>query len=182
MTGCLRVAKESFSTGLNNPEVLSISNVQFDEYFGISGNDVVRHFIEKMGNGLTRGEMEDLIAGETDTKQILAMFRTDVAKDGETLQTFCNALQTGNAPEVEWIFSEYLGRTVSIRDTFVRKPTIENFFHNILLGFLGYKNGQYIKSGQESGDGCSDIIIHIEDDDIRIIIEVKDAKKSSDMA
>ncbi len=30
-----------------------------------SGNDSVRHFIEKMGNGIMRGEMETLIAGET---------------------------------------------------------------------------------------------------------------------
>lgn len=40
LTGCLRVAKESISTGLNNFNVLSITNVQFDEYFGFTDQDV----------------------------------------------------------------------------------------------------------------------------------------------
>lgn len=35
-----------------------------------SGNDSVRHFIEKMGNGVMRAEMEALIAGETVEKEI----------------------------------------------------------------------------------------------------------------
>ena len=30
-----------------------------------SGNEAVRQFIEKMGDGVLKGEMEDLIAGET---------------------------------------------------------------------------------------------------------------------
>lgn len=33
LTGCLRIAKESIFTGLNNFKVLSITNVKFDEYF-----------------------------------------------------------------------------------------------------------------------------------------------------
>lgn len=40
LTGCLRVAKESIFTGLNNFNVLSITNVQFDEYFGFTDQDV----------------------------------------------------------------------------------------------------------------------------------------------
>ena len=32
MTGCLRVAKESIFTGLNNIKVLSVTDVRFDEY------------------------------------------------------------------------------------------------------------------------------------------------------
>lgn len=35
-----------------------------------SGNDVVRHFIEKMGNGVTKGELEALIDGKTVEKEI----------------------------------------------------------------------------------------------------------------
>ncbi len=34
LTGCLRISKESIFTGLNNFEVLSILNVQYDECFG----------------------------------------------------------------------------------------------------------------------------------------------------
>ena len=38
LTGCLRVAKESIFTGLNNPKIFSITTVRFDEYFGFSEN------------------------------------------------------------------------------------------------------------------------------------------------
>ena len=293
LTGCLRVAKESIFTGLNNPKILSITSVRFDEYFGFtdaevkellayygfedkydlirewydgyrfgnvevycpwdvisycdelrddpsamprdywsntSSNDVVRHFLEMTDRGLTRGELEALIAGETDTKeiseeltydrlydsaeniwsvlfttgyltqrgkpdgrnyhlavpnweirniftgQIMTMFRENVQKDGEMLGAFCDALKTGNADEAERLLGAYLSKTVSIRDTFVRKPTKENFYHGILLGILGYKSGWYVRSNREAGDGYSDIMIRVEDEDIGIVIEVKYAQ------
>ena len=40
LTGCLRVAKESIFTGLNNLNVLSIIDVQYDEYFGFTDGEV----------------------------------------------------------------------------------------------------------------------------------------------
>lgn len=40
LTGCLRVAKESIFTGLNNMKVLSITDVRFDEYFGFTDSEV----------------------------------------------------------------------------------------------------------------------------------------------
>lgn len=40
LTGCLRIAKESIFTGLNNFKVLSILHVQYDEYFGFSDAEV----------------------------------------------------------------------------------------------------------------------------------------------
>ena len=40
LTGCLRVAKESIFTGLNNPKILSITTVRFDEYFGFTDREV----------------------------------------------------------------------------------------------------------------------------------------------
>ncbi len=40
LTGCLRIAKESIFTGLNNLRVMSITNLQFDEHFGFSDDEV----------------------------------------------------------------------------------------------------------------------------------------------
>ena len=40
LTGCLRVAKESIFTGLNNFKINSITNVAFDEYFGFTNAEV----------------------------------------------------------------------------------------------------------------------------------------------
>ena len=40
LTGCLRVAKESIFTGLNNLNVLSMIDVQYDEYFGFTDGEV----------------------------------------------------------------------------------------------------------------------------------------------
>lgn len=40
LAGCLRVSKESIFTGLNNPKVLSITDVCFDEYFGFTDSEV----------------------------------------------------------------------------------------------------------------------------------------------
>lgn len=40
LTGCLRVSKESVFTGLNNPKILSITSVRFDEYFGFTDKEV----------------------------------------------------------------------------------------------------------------------------------------------
>lgn len=295
LTGCLRVAKESIFTGLNNFKIYSITDVRFDEYFGFtdsevkemlayygqeakvqtvrewydgyhfgtldvycpwdvisycddliddkdaapknywintSGNDVVRHFIEKMGNGVMKGEMEALIDGKEVEKeihedltyheiydsvnhlwsmlfmtgyltrqepadgdryklvipnleirsifirQIMAMFKKEVAKDGKLLESFCNALEQGNAAEVEKLFSSYLKKSISIRDTFVQKTLKENFYHGILLGILGYKDGWILKSNKESGNGYNDIWIYDEEKELGIIIEVKYAEES----
>ena len=73
------------------------------------------------------------------------------------------------------IFKESIkedGKTVSIRDTFVKKPTKENFYHGLLLGILGFKENWSVMSNRESGDGFSDILIRIEDEDVGIVIEV----------
>ena len=294
LTGCLRISKESIFTGLNNLNVLSVTDVQYDEYFGFtdgevremlayygisdsydsvkawydgyrfgetevycpwdvicycskridnprlfpqnywsntSSNEIIRRFIRQTGNGLTKSEVEALVAGETLTKeihedltynnlydtidhlwslllatgyltqrgtfdgrsyqlaipnmeirslfeeQILALFKENVKKDGERLAAFCKALETGDAPETERLFTEYLKQTISIRDTFVRKPTKENFYHGILLGILGFKDGWFVKSNRESGEGYSDILVKIEDEDIGLIIEVKYAQR-----
>lgn len=40
LTGCLRISKESIFTGLNNLKVHTISDVRYDEYFGLTNADV----------------------------------------------------------------------------------------------------------------------------------------------
>ncbi len=195
-----------------------------------SSNDVVRHFLQQVDQGLTKSEMEALIAGEAVTKeiseeltynhlydsidhlwsvlfatgyltyrgkgsgntyqlaipnqeirsifteQIMTLFKEAVARDGESLAAFCDALQAGNAAEVESCFSAYLAKTIRIRDTFRQRPSRESFFHGILLGILSYKNGWYVRSNQEAGEGYSDILIQVEGTDIGMILEVKYAE------
>ena len=41
------------------------------------------------------------------------------------------------------------------------------------MGLFGYKDSWDISSNQESGEGYSDILVEIEDEDIGIVIEVK---------
>ena len=295
LTGCLRVAKESIFTGLNNFKTNSILDEEYDETFGFvddevkemlhyygqdthyetvkewydgyrfgnadvycpwdvinycdahrrnpmlppenywtntSGNDVLKHFIESAGaaKGLAKTDLERLVNGEivekdiredltynelyasmdnlwstlfmagylthkgrVDTKrfrlavpnreirniiteQVLALFKQNVEKDGQLLNDFCTALSDGHTDEVERLFSEYMKKTISVRDTFARKELKEKFYHGLLLGILGCKAGWSVMSNRESGNGFSDIMIMIDDAEIGIVIEVKYAE------
>lgn len=40
LTGCLRIAKESIFSGLNNFKVYSVTSTEFDETFGFTDNEV----------------------------------------------------------------------------------------------------------------------------------------------
>ena len=290
LTGCMRISKESIFTGLNNPKIRSIADVEFDEYFGFteaevqnllqyygltdhydivkewydgyrfgnidvycpwdvlnycdtlrsnpdalpqnywintSSNDAVRVFIEQSDNGTTKREIERLVAGEEIkkeirqeltykdmyssidnlwsvlyttgyltqkgrqagneislaipnveirnifTSQIMEFFKEQVKEDGHTLNRFCDALERGDAGEVEKYFTGYLKKTISIRDTFVKKPMKENFYHGILLGILGVKDKWGISSNRETGDGYSDIVVETENSTTGIILEIK---------
>ena len=292
LTGCLRIAKESIFTGLNNFKVYSITDKSFDETFGFtdaevrellryygqekyyetvkewydgyrfgnvdvycpwdvinfcsdhladpglepknywantSGNSVISHFIDSVGKPqkLTRMELEQLVNGgivqkeinseltykelyssidnlwstlfmtgyltqrgepsgnrynlvipnreirNIITNHILKMFKENVKDDGKTVSDLCDALLNKNPEKVELIFTEYMKKTISIRDTFARKPTKENFYHGLLLGILGFKENWSVMSNRESGDGFGDILIRIEDEDVGLVIEVK---------
>ena len=105
--------------------------------------------------------------------QIMEYFKESVAKDGDVLSRFCDALKNGEETKVEEIFEKYLKKTISIRDTFVRKATKEKFYHGILLGILGVKEEWYVSSNQEAGEGYSDILIETENSETVILIEVK---------
>ena len=111
------------------------------------------------------------------TTHILTLFEDEVQKDGVLLNHLCRALSDGNAKEVARLFTDYMKKTISVRDTFVRKNIKENFYHGILLGILGFKGGWTVKSNKEAGDGFSDIMIRIDDSDVGIILEVKYAEE-----
>jgi hypothetical protein len=105
--------------------------------------------------------------------QIMEFFKENVKEDGETLGRFCTALQKGDSENVEKIFTEYLRRTISIRDTAVRIDMKENFYHGVLLGILGVKNRWGISSNREMGEGYEDILVEPDAGDMGIIIEIK---------
>lgn len=290
LTGCMRISKESIFTGLNNFTTFTIADVDFDEYFGFTDQEVrdlltyyecadkyesikewydgyrfgnvdvycpwdvvsylrslrtnreaipqnywintssnaeVKEFIRQSKHLTTKREIERLMAGESITKtihpeltykemyesieniwsvlfatgyltqsgqvdarkfklripnleirdifktQIMEYFKESVAKDGDMLGRFCKALKNGEEKKVEDIFESYLKKTISIRDTFVRKEMKENFYHGILLGILGIKEEWGVFSNQETGEGYSDILIETENSETAILIEVK---------
>ena len=105
--------------------------------------------------------------------KIMEFFKENVKKDGETLSCFCDALQKGDAENVEKIFTEYLKRTISIRDTAVRNEMKENFYHGILIGILGVKTRWGVSSNRELGEGYADILAEPDTGDMGIIIELK---------
>ena len=88
-------------------------------------------------------------------------------------EQFCESLREGKADEVEQLLTAYMQKTISIRDTFVRKAFKENFYHGILLGILSYKGDWNVSSNREFGDGFSDVLIEVGDSNIGIVIEVK---------
>ena len=105
--------------------------------------------------------------------QIMEFFKENVREDGDTLNRFCDALRNEDTENVEKIFTEYLRKTISIRDTAVKKEMKENFYHGVLLGILGVKNRWGISSNREMGEGYADILAEPDTGDMGIIIEVK---------
>ena len=108
-------------------------------------------------------------------------FKKTVSENGEALEKFCNALKDGNSEVVEQSLNNYLKRTISIRNTFVKKQMKENFYHGILLGILGFQQNWSVSSNKESGDGYSDILIETEDQETGIIIEIKICRKQGNL-
>ena len=105
--------------------------------------------------------------------EILSWFQEEARKDAPTLDAFCEAFRAGDAPTIERMFSAYLNKTISIRDTAVRKEKKENFYHGILLGLLSHRGDWILKSNAESGKGYSDILVRMDSDSTGIVIEIK---------
>lgn len=110
------------------------------------------------------------------TTQVMKWFQEEAQKDSGRLERFGMAFRDGDAAAVEEQFNQYLKKTISIRDTAVRKDRKENFFHGILLGLLSHMEDWGVWSNAETGDGYSDILMMNEDEGIGIIIEVKYAE------
>ena len=136
----------------------------------VNGHTVQKQISQKMTYELAVPNLEirDII-----TTHVLSLFKDSVGEDGALLESFCNALIREDASRVEDIFTTYMKKTISVRDTFVRKTYRENFYHGMLLGILGYKDGWVVASNKESGDGYCDIMVQVADDDTGIVIEVK---------
>ena len=112
-------------------------------------------------------------------EQIQEWFEMEIGKDKNMLENFGRAFEENNIEGIEKMFTSYLRKTISIRDTNIKKEMKENFYHGILLGlFAGMKNWK-VKSNAESGEGYSDISVEIDDKEIGIVIELKYAEKAA---
>ncbi len=112
-------------------------------------------------------------------QQIRSWFKDETKKDIRRLEAFCRAFKENDTEAIEKDFTSYLRKTISVRDTGIKKKMKENFYHGILLGLFAGMEGWKIKSNAESGDGYSDINIEIEDEEIGIVIELKYAENAT---
>ena len=112
-------------------------------------------------------------------QQIRKWFKDEAQKDTQKLVNLRRAFEENDTAAIEKEFTSYLRKTISIRDTGVKKEMKENFYHGILLGLFGNMDGWKVKSNAESGDGYSDIGVEIEDRDIGIVIELKYAENAA---
>lgn len=69
------------------------------------------------------------------TTHILTLFEDEVQKDGVLLNHLCRALSDGNAKEVARLFTDYMKKNISVRDTFVRKNIKKIFTMEYCLEF-----------------------------------------------
>lgn len=97
----------------------------------------------------------------------------------ENLESFCRAFLENDTTAIEEEFNAYLKKTISIRDTHVKKEMKKNFYHGILLGLFGNMDGWNVQSNAESGDGYSDISVEVEDRETGIVIELKYAENAA---
>lgn len=112
-------------------------------------------------------------------EQIQDWFEEETKRDAQMLKNFCRAFEENDTAAIEKGFTSYLRKTISIRDTNVKKEMKENFYHGILLGLFAGMEGWKVKSNPEAGEGYCDISVEVENKEIGIIIEVKYAENAS---
>ena len=112
-------------------------------------------------------------------QQIRKWFKDESRKDTRKLENLRRAFEENDTAAIEKEFSFYLRKTISIRDTSIKKEMKENFYYGVLLGLFGNMDGWKVKSNAESGDGYSDISVEVEDQEIGIVIELKYAENAA---
>lgn len=112
-------------------------------------------------------------------QQIRKWFKDETKKEKQKLENFCKAFEENDVAAIEEGFTSYLRKTISIRDTSIKKEMKENFYHGILLGLFGNMDKWKVRSNAESGEGYSDISVEIEDKEIGILIEFKYAENAA---
>lgn len=118
-------------------------------------------------------------------QQIRKWYKDEARKDVQKLKNFCREFEENDTAAIEKGFTSYLRKTISIRDTSVKKEmkalasASENFYHGILLGLFAGMEGWKVQSNAESGDGYSDISVEAEDREIGIVIELKYAENAA---
>lgn len=82
ITGCLRIAKESIFTGLNNFKIRTVSDIEFAEYFGFTDSEVKEMVIsgeeieKKIVPELTYADLKDPDINVRETYLWSVMFAT----------------------------------------------------------------------------------------------------------
>ena len=132
----------------------------------------------------TNGDLHKLVIPNREIMQIYrdkiqSWYNINVRRDTQKWQEFCNAVKTGDAVRVQELFNSYMSRTISIRDTFVKKEMKDNFYHGMLLGILQCDGSWVIKSNQESGLGYCDILLMVPGDRTGCVIELKYAENGA---
>ena len=89
--------------------------------------------------------------------QISRWFKNKVRMDTSSARDFYDAMFTGNPEDMEYTLCDILRKSISIRDTFVKKELREKFYHGFMLGLL--QSFPDVYSNRENGDGYSDIVI-----------------------
>lgn len=114
-------------------------------------------------------------------KQIRDWVVPSLQEDVSRVSALFSALVDGRAKDVQFLFTTFLQRTISLRDTMDTRK--EHFYHGILAGLLGGQKPKSwdLASNAESGDGYSDILLTNPDTRKAVIIEMKYARSSDIM-
>lgn len=110
-------------------------------------------------------------------EQIQEWAKEESRKDVGRLEDFCRAFQTNDVAAIEEGFTAYLKKTISVRDTGVRKEMKENFYHGILLGLFGNMDDWIVMSNAKSGEGYMAAMRQIRDRHYEEIL-VRDGMKT----
>lgn len=113
--------------------------------------------------------------------QIREWFKEVILSNTEQLNACWEAFEEGNVEKIEGYLNRILSNSISVFDTKATGLEKENPYHTFLLGILVGNSNWLVKSNIEGGEGFADIIIETEDPDAGIIIELKYAKKFTEL-